>query len=112
MRAGVLPASWGSPQAFKSLTSLELLDLPLRGKLPSKWSNSGAFPALRSMGLGATNQGGNSLSGSLPPEWGTFQQLQRLQIGSCSITGDCVTIMGPVCGCVQSVWGVTFLACQ
>ena len=91
-------------------------DKCITGTLPSLWGNNGSFPALVTLqidGVSAPNV--TTITGRLPAEWGSptaFQQLQRLQISNCSITGDRVTSMWPVCGCIQCGRGVMLLACQ
>lgn len=79
-----LPASWGN--AFPSLVTLELLDMPLTGTLPAFWGSNGSWPALGFLELGSSRTDQSCLSGTLPPGWGSptvWQQLQKLYITGC-----------------------------
>lgn len=82
----MLPASWGSPEAFPALITLTLFNLAVTGTLPASWGSNGSFAALQSMGLGGDTPPIPCISGPLPPEWGSsvaFQQLQILTFRAC-----------------------------
>ena len=93
--AGSIPADWTLPGAFPALSKLELINFPLSGILSATLGSS--WPALVGLQLGADTSGICGLSGILPTEWGSasaFQQLARLWIANCSITG---LLLGPEC---------------
>lgn len=86
LHAGTIPASWGSVNAFPSLASLSLYDVPLTGSLPAGWGSVGSLPAMEYLRIGAGRLDFSCLSGTLPADWASaaaFQNLTKLEIVGC-----------------------------
>ena len=90
---GPLPASWGAPGSFPSLTNLTLQDMPISGTLPELWSNESSLPALMELQLGAFAPGVCLIEGHLPEAWGrALQGLVNLVVRACPITGGLMLV--------------------
>lgn len=82
-----LPPSWGGPNSFPSLQTLNLFGLNIIGSLPEQWSCSTCFQNLRILQI----TGNPNLTGTLPANWssgGSFPSLQLLNLANASLHGS------------------------
>lgn len=82
-----LPPSWGGPNSFPGLQTLNLFGLNIIGSLPEQWGCSGCFQNLRILQV----TGNPNLTGTLPANWGAaggFPSLQLLNLANASLMGS------------------------
>lgn len=96
--AGPLPASWATPGAFPSLTTLIMSANNLSGPLPPEWGANGTtFVKLRKLDLRQ-----NGFSGYLPDAWGSGFRVILSRLLLLNLSGHHQSVLGCFLG---ASWG-------